>query len=86
MCKSFIHSTYYVLPVTYYILPIMYYCLLCVILHCLYPKNCDRNVKMKNNSSKEFTVQQMDTDEEEMTIMHCGKWHDTKEKTWHSET
>lgn len=41
---------------------------------------------MKNDSSKEFTVQQMDTDEKEMTIMHCGKWHDTKEKTWHSET
>lgn len=28
---------------------------------------------MKNNSSKQFTVQQMDTDEKQMTIMHYGK-------------
>lgn len=70
MCKSFIHSTYYVSPATYYIL-------LGIILHyLLYPKNCDKDVKMKNNSSKQFTVQQMETEEKQMTIMHCGKWHD----------
>ena len=70
----------------YYLLHIIYYYLLGNILHCLlYPKNCDKNVKRKNNSSKQFTVQQMETEEKQMTMVHCGKWPDTKEKTRYPE-